>query len=205
MGHRNARGMQPSGITLINELMKRGMIIDIDHMGQNTAVGALAVVLPKQYPVLSSHTFVRHVAFRDSEESAYASNPCTGGAPRRLGPVSSERGLSDQVISAIASLGGMLSPGTAGGGSVKLHPTAQSWQPPFKQTDVPAGCSIAWAVSYLEAVRMLSDAGQALPRVGLGRFHFDPWVRPAPRTAERGTPRSQPEPSTQPSGPPSAL
>jgi len=186
-GHVNSRGLQPAGEALLNEMMSRGMMIDIDHMSEKTALAAMNVFVGKSYPFMSSHTSIRHLAFRDWEEYGWAPNPCTGGAPIRIG-VASERGLSDDIVIQLAKLGGMVSPGTAGGGTAKLKPTPNSFQFPFNQADVPAGSSIAIAVGYLEAVRMLSDAGQAQPRVGLATdFTLTPGCGPrfGPRIGPR--------------------
>lgn len=167
-GHRNVRGLTPAGTTLLCELMKRGMLIDIDHMSQDTASAALQLAAKFKYPLLSSHTAIRHVAFRDSDPLAWAPSPSIGGAPIRLGPTPSERALTDDAVVALAGLGGMLSPGTAGAGNVNLKPDPNAADLPFSQIDVPAGTTIGWAVTYLEAVRMWRLANAGTPRVGLG-------------------------------------
>jgi microsomal dipeptidase-like Zn-dependent dipeptidase len=171
-GHRNKRGLTDCGRALIKELMGRGMIIDVDHMSAETlgnpqCVGALRLAQDKGYPLLSSHTFIRSVAFRDSDGLAWAPNPCTGGAPLRLGPVPSERGLTDDVVDGLGRLGGMICPGTASVGNVDFTRSKTFQKLGFKQTDAPSGSTIAWALCYLLAVEMMSAAGQKSPRVGL--------------------------------------
>jgi hypothetical protein len=46
VGHRNTRGLQPLGAFAIKEMMKRGMIVDIDHMSEHTVNAALTIAEP---------------------------------------------------------------------------------------------------------------------------------------------------------------
>jgi microsomal dipeptidase-like Zn-dependent dipeptidase len=55
-GHCNAKGMTPAGAAFLREMMKRGMIIEIDHMSGVMIDQALAVAEAHSYPVMSGHT-----------------------------------------------------------------------------------------------------------------------------------------------------
>jgi microsomal dipeptidase-like Zn-dependent dipeptidase len=96
LGHRNALGITPAGVAAIKEMMKRGMIIDIDHMSDKTADATLdlaeAVGGPGSpgYPVVSGHAGIRRY----------------GGA--------SERFRSTRQLARIAKLHGMFGLGTDG-------------------------------------------------------------------------------------------
>ena len=68
-GHRNARGLTPQGIIAVKEMMKRGMIVDIDHMSQNTADATLTLAESFGYPLVSGHTGIRGQAGSDAENS----------------------------------------------------------------------------------------------------------------------------------------
>jgi microsomal dipeptidase-like Zn-dependent dipeptidase len=68
-GHRNQRGLTPVGIMAIKEMMKRGMIIDIDHMSQQSADMTLQIAEDFGYPVVSGHTGIRGLAGSDAENS----------------------------------------------------------------------------------------------------------------------------------------
>ncbi|MEO6525740.1 MAG: membrane dipeptidase [Gemmatimonadaceae bacterium] len=68
-GHRNARGLQPFGAFAIKEMMKRGMIVDIDHMSQRTADATLTLAESFDMPVVSGHTGRRGSAGADAENS----------------------------------------------------------------------------------------------------------------------------------------
>jgi microsomal dipeptidase-like Zn-dependent dipeptidase len=66
-GHRNARGLTPEGEIALREMMKRGMIVDIDHMSQKTAEAVLTLAEGFGYPVVSGHTGIRGQAGSDAE------------------------------------------------------------------------------------------------------------------------------------------
>jgi microsomal dipeptidase-like Zn-dependent dipeptidase len=59
-GHRNSRRLTPSGEVLINHLMDRGMIIDVDHMSERTLQGVLEIAEARRYPLLAGHASLRH-------------------------------------------------------------------------------------------------------------------------------------------------
>lgn len=61
-GHVNTRGLQPAGRAFLDEAMKLGMIIDIDHMSQKTVTETLAHTATKAgaYPLVSGHNGPRH-------------------------------------------------------------------------------------------------------------------------------------------------
>ncbi|MDB4911158.1 MAG: hypothetical protein JWO39_1981 [Gemmatimonadetes bacterium] len=58
-GMRNARSLTPLGAFAIKTMMKKGMLIDIDHMGQKTADAVLDIAETFGYPVISGHTGIR--------------------------------------------------------------------------------------------------------------------------------------------------
>jgi microsomal dipeptidase-like Zn-dependent dipeptidase len=68
-GHRNALGLTPAGEIAIREMMKRGMIIDIDHMSQKTADAVLDIAESYGFPVVSGHTGIRGLAGSNAENS----------------------------------------------------------------------------------------------------------------------------------------
>jgi microsomal dipeptidase-like Zn-dependent dipeptidase len=68
-GHRNALGLTPYGVIAIKEMMKRGMIVDIDHMSQKAADATLTIAESFGYPLVSGHTGIRGQAGSDAENS----------------------------------------------------------------------------------------------------------------------------------------
>jgi microsomal dipeptidase-like Zn-dependent dipeptidase len=51
----NRAGLTPLGQTLINELMDRRMIIDVDHLSRNSLRDTLALTQPRAYPLVAGH------------------------------------------------------------------------------------------------------------------------------------------------------
>lgn len=70
-GHRNARGLTDLGEFAIREMMKRGMMIDVDHMSQKTlqTVFQMAEANPIGYPLNSGHNNFRPLADEESAEN----------------------------------------------------------------------------------------------------------------------------------------
>lgn len=68
-GHRNALGLFPLGVIAIKEMMKRGMIIDIDHMSQSSADMTLDLAETFGYPLVSGHNAIRGQLGGDAENS----------------------------------------------------------------------------------------------------------------------------------------
>jgi microsomal dipeptidase-like Zn-dependent dipeptidase len=58
-GHANERGLTDNGVFAIKEMMRLGMIIDIDHMSDRAANQALEIARVNKYPVNSGHTGFR--------------------------------------------------------------------------------------------------------------------------------------------------
>jgi microsomal dipeptidase-like Zn-dependent dipeptidase len=59
VGHRNAQGLTSVGALAIMEMMRRGMIIDIDHMSHRAVEQALTIAERNDYPVNSGHSCIR--------------------------------------------------------------------------------------------------------------------------------------------------
>lgn len=57
--HRNSRGLQHAGQTLLDALMGLGMMIDVDHMSEKTVQDTLAHTRAARYPVFAGHCGVR--------------------------------------------------------------------------------------------------------------------------------------------------
>jgi microsomal dipeptidase-like Zn-dependent dipeptidase len=90
-GHVNSRGLtQPLGEVAINEMMKLGMLIDVDHMSERTMTRVVEIAegFPGGYPLIMGHNGLR-------------------------GPGSSERSAPPALVRRIAALRGMFGVGTA--------------------------------------------------------------------------------------------
>jgi hypothetical protein len=98
MGMRNQQGLTPLGETALIHMMRRGMLIDIDHMSQESATMALGIANRYGYPLNSGHNGLRGLAGRG------------GLAPAGQ---NSERSFSAQTYRAIYKLHGMVGIGSA--------------------------------------------------------------------------------------------
>ena len=64
-GRCNVRGLTGLGMTLILEMISRGMIIDVDHMSARSRSDTLDLCEAVEYPVVSSHTGFVDIAIGD--------------------------------------------------------------------------------------------------------------------------------------------
>jgi hypothetical protein len=81
-GHRNIQGLTALGDTAITYMMKKGMLIDIDHMSDKSTTTAIGIAKRYNYPINSGHN-----------------------GPR--GSSGNERGLANWHYKSIDTLGGM--------------------------------------------------------------------------------------------------
>ncbi|MGD9629973.1 MAG: membrane dipeptidase [Pyrinomonadaceae bacterium] len=87
-GHMNNKGLTSAGKVAIKEMMKLGMMIDIDHMSDLSQDDTLTIAEQYQYPVNIGHNGLRH-------------------------PGSVERHASSSSTRRVAALGGLFGIGTA--------------------------------------------------------------------------------------------
>lgn len=86
----NKRGLTDDGKFAIREMMRQGMLLDLDHMSQAAIDDTLKIAVAEGYPINSGHNGLR---------------PTTGG---------SERSLTKEQYAQIASLHGLAGVGSAG-------------------------------------------------------------------------------------------
>jgi microsomal dipeptidase-like Zn-dependent dipeptidase len=91
-GHKNAQGLTAAGTGLLRSLARKGVLIDVVHMGESSTSGALLFATLNKYPVMNSHT-----GLREHDETA-----------------TNERHLMREHARQIASLGGVVGLGTEG-------------------------------------------------------------------------------------------
>lgn len=89
-GHVNSKGLTPLGRVAIREMMKLGMIIDVDHMSELSMRETFDIAdsVPGDYPLVMGHNGVR-------------------------GKDSDERSAPADLVRRLAKLGGMMGAGTA--------------------------------------------------------------------------------------------
>lgn len=88
-GHRNVRGLTELGHVLVDELMARGMVIDVDHMSAATRSDVLDRATDADYPVVAGHA-----------QLTSTTRP----------PLRSERCLTDGELLRIRDAGGIVAP-----------------------------------------------------------------------------------------------
>ncbi|MBA2685894.1 MAG: membrane dipeptidase [Gemmatimonadaceae bacterium] len=92
-GMRNARTLTPLGAIAIRDMMRHGMLIDIDHMGQKTADATLDIAEANGYPLVSGHTGIRGVG-----EGSDAENSRTPAQLTRISKLHGMFGLGSDGI-----------------------------------------------------------------------------------------------------------
>jgi hypothetical protein len=67
----NVKGLTPLGLYAVQEMMKRGMMLDVDHMSQRAVDDAfnIATNVPGGYPLNSGHNGYREMGFQNCENS----------------------------------------------------------------------------------------------------------------------------------------
>jgi microsomal dipeptidase-like Zn-dependent dipeptidase len=164
LGHVNQAGLAARGKRFLVGAMKRGLLIDVDHMSQAATDAALALAKQYQYPVLSSHSTFRDLGFFRDE---VRDDPCAWVH---------EGMKTRQQVDDILSLGGLVAP-----------ITNQHRCKPYG-TRVPNtqhGTSRTWAQAFLYAVDRVKAVGKG--GVALGT-DFNGFARqPGPRF-RRGQP-----------------
>jgi microsomal dipeptidase-like Zn-dependent dipeptidase len=156
--HANQRTLNPYGRILLEEMMKRGMLIDIDHMSQKTLDAALDLAEARAYPVLSSHAWFRDLAF--SADVVFEHDKTHPYGTGDVHKVAHELGKRADQIARIARLGGVVAPILNQGDMAGLSRAA-----PDLANKVPrpcAGSSTAWAQAYLYVLQKMGGRGVAL-------------------------------------------
>lgn len=139
LGHVNTATLTARGQRFLVGAMKKGLLIDVDHMSQATTNAAIALAKQHQYPVLSSHSAFRDLgSWRDEvKDDPYA--------------WVHEGMKTKQQVDDILSLGGLVAPIT------NQHRCKQHG------THVPNtqhGTSRSWAQAFLYAVDRVTAAGK---------------------------------------------
>lgn len=77
VGQKNSLGLTPSGTVAIKEMMRLGMLIDIDHMSQAAADATLALATQFGYPVNSGHNGLRGALAKSYNERSLRADQYT--------------------------------------------------------------------------------------------------------------------------------
>src|SRR4030066_2531981 len=157
-GRANGRSRNQYGIILLEEMMKRGMIIDIDHMSEKSTDAALDMVEAVDYPVITSHSWFRDLLYSSGNE--FNQEGEKGYGTSDVHKVANEAGKRGDQIERIARLGGVaaaiLNQGDIAGLSQAMPELSSKVKTPC------AGSSTAWAEAYLYALAKTHGKGVAI-------------------------------------------
>ncbi len=157
-GHANSRGLNKYGEILLEEMMKRGMIIDVDHMSEKATERALSIAEEHSYPVICSHSWFRELLFSGSSEFDPHTHREYGTSD--VHKVAHEAGKRGDQVERIGRLGGMVAPIINQGDMAGLRRSM-----PKLAQKIPAPCagsSTAWAQAYLYATAKMGGRGVAI-------------------------------------------
>jgi microsomal dipeptidase-like Zn-dependent dipeptidase len=158
-GHANALGLNQYGKILLEEMMARGIIIDIDHMSEKATDTALTLAEKNYYPVMCSHTWFRDLLFSSDTEFDHVKHEAYGTSD--VHKVAHEAGKRGDQIERLARLGGVVAPIFNQGDVAGLRRCCPEMSEKVKNPS--AGSSTSWAQAYLYAVERTGGKG-----VGLG-------------------------------------
>jgi microsomal dipeptidase-like Zn-dependent dipeptidase len=157
-GHANVRSLNQYGIILLEEMMKRGMIIDIDHMSEKSTDATLDLVEAHNYPVITSHSWFRDLLY--SADNEFNPQEEAGYDTSDVHKVAHEAGKRGDQIERIARLGGVVSAILNQGDIAGLR---QAMPELAHKVKVPcAGSGTGWAEAYLYALAKTGGKGVAI-------------------------------------------
>lgn len=166
-GVRNQLGLTPLGRFAIQEMMRLGMMIDIDHMSQDAVDGILLIAgqTSPGYPLNSGHNGFRELSLHERPENS----------------------RSFEQIEKLRPLGGLLGVGweNSKGGSFTRSFSELVPNPAIARSDVAndsAGTTKTWAQTYLLAIEQLGASNVALG-TDIDGFVISPGPRFGPQGA----------------------
>ena len=71
VGHVNRRGLSEAGEAFVRRMMRRGMLVDVEHMSARSFRDTLSIARAERYPVFSTHTLLRDLAVKRSPEEPF--------------------------------------------------------------------------------------------------------------------------------------
>jgi microsomal dipeptidase-like Zn-dependent dipeptidase len=157
-GHANTRGLNQYGVVLLQEMMRRGLIIDVDHMSEKATDTALSMAEENQYPVICSHSWFRDLLFSGESEFDRVKGEHYGTSD--VHKVAHEAGKRGDQVERIGRLGGVVAPILFQGDIAGLKRGM-----PELAAKIPEPCassSTSWAQAYLYAVVKMGGRGVAI-------------------------------------------
>jgi microsomal dipeptidase-like Zn-dependent dipeptidase len=168
----NPNGLSELGQHLIRGMMKKGMLVDMEHMSQRSTDDTLSIAAGAHYPVMVSHAWFRDLKLeRMSPDYSDPKNPSRHWTDQR-----SEMHTSRETLEKIRALGGVV-------GVLTNQGPVEDHEPPGHNPPVENDCdtsSKSFATAYLYALKVMGNmagvgigtdvnglAGQPGPRFGV--------------------------------------
>lgn len=163
--HRNKLGLTAEGVILIEEIIRLGIVIDLEHMGEKSRDRTLKIAIQHKYPLMFGHS----KGFRDLGLTADV--PYDSASKRSDYHTENVEALASEIhatraeVETIRDLGGMVSP-------LLYQSQVRAFDGPdgIKETATAtvdnncAGTSRSWAQAYLYGVELMGGKGG----IGLG-------------------------------------
>jgi microsomal dipeptidase-like Zn-dependent dipeptidase len=169
-GHMNSAGLTSKGRFFLQEMVRLGMLIEVDHMSHRAVEEALTLVEQYDYPVVAGHIGFRELSWQRHTET------------ESIHKCASEGLKTAEQVERIRKLGGIIAP-IASQSDIRdvgdVIPALKG-----KVRDDCAGSSKTWAQAYLYAVEKMGGRGVAIgtdtngfakfngPRFGLNAAYF---------------------------------
>lgn len=99
VGHVNAHGLTNAGSAFVEAMMKRGMLVDVEHMSSRMLDAVLTQAEDRSYPLVSSHTGFRGLA---------VNRPTSPGSPLFVKGCATEAMRSDKQLLRLQKLGSII-------------------------------------------------------------------------------------------------
>lgn len=157
-GHANVRSLNKYGVILLEEMMKRGMIIDIDHMSEKSTDATLDMAEAYDYPVNTTHSWFRDLLY--SSDSEFDQEKSPGYETSSVHKVAHEAAKRGDQVERIARLGGMVSAILNQGDIAGLRQVMPEVAKKIRSRC--AGSSADWAEAYLYLVNKTNGKGVAI-------------------------------------------
>src|SRR5713101_1070282 len=160
-GHVNAQGLTHLGRFLVKEMMRLGMLVDIDHMSYKAVDETLEIAEHQHYPVVSGHTHFQELAWQRRETAS-------------IHKCSSEFFRTKEQIERIRGLGGLVAPFLNQGDIRDVSDILPELAGKIAKSC--SGSATSWAHAYLYAVEKMQGRG-----VGIGTDMNGFYKSPCPR------------------------
>jgi hypothetical protein len=171
-------GLTPGGVLLIEALLRRGFVVDVEHMSEQGADTTLALARRAEQPVISSHCPFRELSYgtrlerRDGgSEASPLPFPFGEGdyGTSDVRKVRADRGRTREQVAAIRALGGMI------GVQLVSPGVGVQWSP-----HVPLDCDGS-AKGFLQSLAYAEDQLGKTGEVGIASDVGGFAMMPAPR------------------------